>query len=140
MARSTGKASQWHGKGWHNRGDHQGFYVEVKSVLCSKARTARKDACCGRLPSSERSVTPCSNTIPNINHVADRIGGAKWYSTFDLCKSFFQVIYDKESSRLTAFTVNSKRYIFKKMVMGHLSDPILPHFAHKKSQNWDKVK
>ena len=64
---------------------------------------------------------PDKYTIPNINHVADRIGGAKYYSTFDLSKSFFQVNYDEKSSKLTAFTANDRRYIFKRMVMGHLS-------------------
>ena len=59
--------------------------------------------------------------LPNINHVGDRIGGATWYSTFDLCKSFFQVNYDRQSSKLTSFTANNKRYIFKKLVMGHMT-------------------
>jgi hypothetical protein len=64
---------------------------------------------------------PDSYNIPNINHVADRIGGAKFYSTFDLSKSFFQVNYDEKSSKLTAFTANNRRFVFKRMVMGHLS-------------------
>ena len=59
--------------------------------------------------------------LPHINHVVDKLGGAEWYSTFDLCKSFFQVNYDPESSKLTAFTANNKRYIFKKLVMGHMT-------------------
>ena len=59
--------------------------------------------------------------LPHINHVVDKLGGAEWYSTFDLCKSFFQVNYDAESSKLTAFTANNKRYIFKKLVMGHMT-------------------
>ena len=64
---------------------------------------------------------PSNYQLPNINYVTDRIGGAKWYSTFDLSKSFYQVNYKKSSRMLTAFTANHKRYIFNKMVMGHLT-------------------
>lgn len=64
---------------------------------------------------------PDQYQLPNINHVVDRIGGAKWYSTFDLSKSFYQVDYKDNSRMLTAFTANNKRYIFKKMVMGHMT-------------------
>ena len=64
---------------------------------------------------------PDQYLLPNINHVVDSIGGAKWYSTFDLSKSFYQVSYNNSSKGLTAFTANGKRYIFNKMVMGHLT-------------------
>ena len=64
---------------------------------------------------------PDQYQLPNINHVVDRIGGSKWYSTFDLSKSFYQVKYDDKSKFLTAFTANNKRYIFNRMVMGHLT-------------------
>ena len=64
---------------------------------------------------------PDQYQLPNINHVVDRIGGSKWYSTFDLSKSFYQVKYDDQSRLLTAFTANNKRYIFNRMVMGHLT-------------------
>ncbi len=64
---------------------------------------------------------PDSYQLPNVNHVADKIGGSKWYSTFDLSKSFYQVKYKKDSRHITAFTVNGRRYWFRKMVMGHLT-------------------
>ena len=64
---------------------------------------------------------PDQYQLPNINHVVDRIGGSTWYSTFDLSKSFYQVNYKKSSKLLTAFTVGHKRYIFNRMVMGHLT-------------------
>ena len=50
---------------------------------------------------------PDQYQLPNINHVVDRIGGSKWYSTFDLSKSFYQVKYDDKSKFLTAFTANN---------------------------------
>ena len=34
----------------------------------------------------------CSYTIANINHVANNIGGAKWFSKFDLCSPSFRSI------------------------------------------------
>ena len=64
---------------------------------------------------------PDTYILPNINTVTDKMAGAKLFSTFDLSKSFYQVDYDAESVGLTAFTANGKRYVFKKMVMGHLS-------------------
>ena len=64
---------------------------------------------------------PDTYALPNINHVTDKLSGAKIFSTFDLSKSFYQVDYDKNSANLTAFTANGRKYIFKKLVMGHLS-------------------
>ena len=64
---------------------------------------------------------PDTYVLPNINTVTDKMAGAKLFSTFDLSKSFYQIDYDSESVGLTAFTANGKRYVFKKMVMGHLS-------------------
>ena len=64
---------------------------------------------------------PDNYCLPNINTVTDRMAGAKIFSTFDLSKSFYQLDYDEQSVPLTAFTANGKRYVFKKLVMGHLS-------------------
>ena len=64
---------------------------------------------------------PDRYSLPNINTVTDRMAGARLFSTFDLSKSFYQVDYDEQSIPLTAFTANGKRYVFKKLVMGHLS-------------------
>ena len=64
---------------------------------------------------------PDTYNLPNINTVTDKMSGAKLFSTFDLSKSFYQVDYDQGSVGLTAFTANGKRYVFKKLVMGHLS-------------------
>ena len=64
---------------------------------------------------------PDGYQLPNVNHVVDTIGGCNWYSTFDLSKSFYQVEYDHASKPITAFAVNNKRYVFRRLVMGHLS-------------------
>ena len=64
---------------------------------------------------------PDTYMLPRINTVTDQMAGAKWFSTFDLSKSFYQVGYDEESVNLTAFTANHRRYVFNRMVMGHVS-------------------
>ena len=64
---------------------------------------------------------PDAYLLPNVNHVTDRMCGAKWFSTFDLSKSFFQLKYDKASQQTTAFSVDGRRYIFNRMVMGHMT-------------------
>ena len=62
---------------------------------------------------------PDNFQLPNINYVADKVGGNTWYSTFDLSQSFHQVNYDEKSRPLTAFTCSGRRFWYKKMVMGH---------------------
>ena len=49
------------------------------------------------------------------------MAGAKLFSTFDLSKSFYEVDYESESVGLTASKANGERYVFKKLVMEHLS-------------------
>ena len=64
---------------------------------------------------------PDTYNLPRINTVTDRMAGAKWFSTFDLSKSFYQVENDEKSVNLTAFTANHRRDLFDKVVMGHVS-------------------
>ena len=64
---------------------------------------------------------PDGYELPNVNRVADTIGGCKLYSTFDLSKSFHQVEYEDSAKNITAFSVGNRRYVFRRMVMGHLS-------------------
>ena len=64
---------------------------------------------------------PDNYTLPNVNHVADKLRGAEWFTTMDLSKSFWQVNYNQDASKLTAFTANGRTFMFKKMVMGHMN-------------------
>ena len=64
---------------------------------------------------------PDSYELPNVNHVADCIGGNKFYSTLDLSQSFHQISYEESSRPLTAFSNSGMRYWFKRMVMGQCS-------------------
>ena len=63
---------------------------------------------------------PDNFQMPLIGHVADKVGGHKWYSTFDCSQSFHQIRYNKKSRPITAFTTaNGSRYWFKRLIMGH---------------------
>ncbi|KAL5266101.1 hypothetical protein ACHWQZ_G006677 [Mnemiopsis leidyi] len=74
------------------------------------------------LPTYTLQAAGCAATTSGwVDRSRDKMSGAKLFSTFDLSKSFYQVDYDQESVGLTAFTANGKRYVFKKLVMGHLS-------------------
>ena len=64
---------------------------------------------------------PDGYELPNVNRVTDTIGGCTLYSTFDLSKSFHQIEYKDEAKQITAFSVGNRRYVFRRMVMGHLS-------------------
>ena len=64
---------------------------------------------------------PDSYELPNVNHVADCIGGNKLYSTLDLSQSFHQISYEESSKPLTAFSNRGMRYWYKRMVMGQCS-------------------
>ena len=62
---------------------------------------------------------PDNYPLPNINHVVDAVGGKNYYSTMDLSQSFFQVNLDKKSRPITAFSINQRRLMYRKMIMGH---------------------
>ena len=64
---------------------------------------------------------PDGYELPNINHVVDKIGGCKFFSTFDLSQSFHQISLDEQSRPITAFNVNGRRLQYKTMIMGHCS-------------------
>ena len=71
---------------------------------------------------------PDKYELPNVNHVVDRIGKCKFFSTFDMSQSFHQVRYTSESRPITSFTCENKRYWFLRMVMGHRNSSA--QFAH----------
>lgn len=64
---------------------------------------------------------PDKYPVPLIGHVADRLGGCKYYSSFDLAQGFHQVKYDEKSKPYTSFTACGTRYWFKRLIMGHRS-------------------
>ena len=66
-----------------------------------------------------RICLPDKYQLPNVNHVVDKIGKCKFFSTFDMSQSFHQVRYTPESRPFTSFTCENKHYWVLRMVMGH---------------------
>ena len=71
------------------------------------------------LRSANQATMDDSYELPNINHVLDKLGGNKFFSTFDFSSSFHQIPYSKESRHITAFTYKNRRFNYARMVMGH---------------------
>lgn len=62
---------------------------------------------------------PDSYELSNVNHVLDKVGKCRYWSTLDFSQSFHQVEYHESSKPITAFMYKSQRYMFTRMVMGH---------------------
>ena len=97
-----------------------------KSLWNSQVFLVRKPHSPGkmRLVVDMRSVNlqclPDNYQMPLIGHVVDKVGGHKWFSTFDCSQSFHQIKYNEASKPITAFTTaNGSRYWFKRLIMGH---------------------
>ena len=60
-----------------------------------------------------------SYPLPNLNHVLDKIGGDRIFTSLDLSKGFWQVPYTEESKKATAFLYQGKQFCFGRMIMGH---------------------
>ena len=99
--------------------DHNTSFWNSRVFLVAKPHQPGAFRFVADFRSLNSQTLPDTYQLPNIKHISDRIGGAKIFSVFDLSKSFFQVKYDQKSRPLTAFSVNGKKYIFQRMVMGH---------------------
>ena len=53
--------------------------------------------------------------LPRIDESLDRLSGAKWFSTLDLCSGYWQVEMNVDSKEKTAFTIKSGLCQFKVM-------------------------
>ena len=56
--------------------------------------------------------------LPNLDDIAPRLSGAKYFSTIDASSGFFQVPITPESSLLTTFITPFGRFAFKRVPMG----------------------
>ena len=68
-----------------------------------------------RLPSSERVQPEGRVPLPRIDTCLDAMNGARWFSTFDLCSGYQQVLMDEESAEKT--TVITREGTFRFCVM-----------------------
>ena len=62
---------------------------------------------------------PDSYELTNINHVLDKVGRCKYWTSLDFSQSFHQIEYEEDFKPITAFIYKGLRYMFARMVMGH---------------------
>lgn len=68
----------------------------------------------------------CINTvypIPRIDEILDGLGKAKYFSTLDLAKGYYQVLLDEKDRQKTAFSTPYGHYEYKRMPMGLKTAP-----------------
>ena len=56
--------------------------------------------------------------LPNLDDIAPKLAGAKFFTTLDASSGFFQILLSQESSRLTTFITPFGRYAFNRVPMG----------------------
>ena len=61
--------------------------------------------------------------LPRIDDMLSNLGGAKKISTLDLRSAFHQIELSEESQELTAFSVNFRKYHFRKCHLGIVTAP-----------------
>ena len=61
--------------------------------------------------------------LPRIDDTLDALGGAKWFSTFDLQAGFNQLEIDEQSRPLTSFSTMQGQYHFRKLPFGVSQGP-----------------
>ena len=63
------------------------------------------------------------HAMPKIEDILDALQGSKYFSVLDLKEGYFQILLKEEDCHKTAFTINQKKYEFKRMVMGFKNSP-----------------
>ena len=71
---------------------------------------------------NERTV-PDAYPLPNINEILDQLGGAKYFSVFDLASGFHQIPMKPEDAPKTAFSTPHGHYEFVRMPFGLCNAP-----------------
>ena len=60
---------------------------------------------------------------PNIAEILDRLGGAKYFSTFDLASGFHHIEMDPKDKRQTTFSTGNRHYHYIRMPFGLKNAP-----------------
>ena len=61
--------------------------------------------------------------LPRKDDMLSNLGGAKKFSSLDLRSAFHQIELSEDSRELTAFSVNFRKYNFKKLIFGYCNSP-----------------
>lgn len=64
-----------------------------------------------------------SYPLPNITEILDKVGGAKYFSVFDLASGFHQIGVDPEDQPKTAFSTPNGHYEYQRMPFGLKNAP-----------------
>ena len=64
-----------------------------------------------------------AHPLPNIAEILDRLGGAKYFSTFDLASGFHQIEMDPKDKHKTAFSTGNGHYHYIRMPFGLKNAP-----------------
>jgi len=67
--------------------------------------------------SANSQCLPDSYELSNINHVLDKVGRCKYWSSLDFTQSFHQIEYEESSKPICAFMYKEMRYMFSKMAI-----------------------
>ena len=68
-------------------------------------------------------TVPDAYPLPNINEILDQLGGAKYFSVFDLASGFHQIPMKPEDAPKTAFSTPHGHYEFVRMPFGLCNAP-----------------
>lgn len=63
--------------------------------------------------------------LPNIDEIFDQLGGARFFSSLDLCQGYWQVEMEEDSKEFTAFSTPSGHYECNRMSFGLANAPSL---------------
>ncbi|CAI6355228.1 unnamed protein product [Macrosiphum euphorbiae] len=61
--------------------------------------------------------------LPNITEILDQLGNSQLFSLLDLSSGFYQILMEKDSRELTAFSTNQGHWHFKRMIQGMKTSP-----------------
>ena len=70
-----------------------------------------------------KKTIPDAYPLPNINEILDQLGGAKYFSVFDLASGFHQIPMKPEDAPKTAFSTPHGHYEFVRMPFGLCNAP-----------------
>jgi hypothetical protein len=68
---------------------------------------------------SERSATP----LPSMESSLQCLGGARWFSSFDMASAYWAIPIDKPSRKYLAFATHEGMFTFKRLCFGIASAP-----------------
>ncbi|KAI5150716.1 hypothetical protein ENBRE01_1662 [Enteropsectra breve] len=106
---------------------NKGYITESSSEWNNIIRPVLKSnnsirLCMNMMALNEISITD-SYPLPDLENIIDAMQGNKVFSVIDLCEGYFQIRLKSEDCHKTAFTINQKKFEWKRMPMGYKNSP-----------------